>query len=68
MIQICGKPIRKTLELITNQRTDTGSSPLKWEKANVVSIHKKDNNNNEKLPIRLTIFGSPESTLETNSC
>ena len=33
MIQVCGKPIRKTLELITNQRTDTGSSPLKWGKS-----------------------------------
>ena len=41
MIKICGKSICKPLNLIFNQFIVTGSFPLEWEKANIVSIHKK---------------------------
>ena len=41
MIKICGKSICKPLQLIFNQCIDTGSFLLEWEKANIVTIHKK---------------------------
>ena len=41
MTKICGKSICKTLNLISNQCIDTGSFPLEWKKANIVTIHKK---------------------------
>ena len=45
MIKICGKSICKPLQLIFNQRINTGSFPLEWKKANVVPIHKKGDKN-----------------------
>ena len=41
MKKICGKSICKPLNLIFNQFIVTSSFPLEWEKANIVSIHKK---------------------------
>ena len=41
MIKICSVSICKPLRLIFNQCIDNGIYPCKWEKANVVPIHKK---------------------------
>ena len=41
MIKICSTSICKPLRLIFNHCIDSGIYPCKWEKANVVPIHKK---------------------------
>ena len=45
MINICGKPICKPLQLILSQCIDNGSFALECKKASVVLVHKKVLNN-----------------------
>ena len=40
MVKVCGPSIYKPLEIIFNQRLETGVFPPEWKKGNVVPIHK----------------------------
>ena len=42
MLQLCGNSICKPLELIFQQKMESGSFPSEWKKRDVVPIHKKD--------------------------
>ena len=43
MIKICGESILKPLELIFKSCLENGKFPIEWKKANVVSVHKRNN-------------------------
>ena len=43
MLKICGNSIYKPLQLIFRSCIENGKFPSEWKKANVVSVHKKDN-------------------------
>ena len=43
MIKICGESIFKPLELIFKLCLENGKFPIKWKKANVVPVHKRNN-------------------------
>ena len=43
MTKICGKSLRKPLEMIFNSCIIKGEYPSEWKKANVVPVHKKGN-------------------------
>ena len=42
MLEMCVKSVHKSLEYIFRASLNDERFPLKWKKANVVSIHKKD--------------------------
>ena len=52
MLKLCGNAICKPLEMIFNQVQISGSFPSDWEKANIISIHKKGNKQTLKIIVQ----------------
>ena len=42
ILKMCGKPIRKPLELIFNECMSNGIFPSVWKKGNALPIHRKN--------------------------
>ena len=45
MIQLCGKEITLTLQLLLKSMLEEGIFPDDWKKSNVVPVHKKESTN-----------------------
>ena len=55
MLKLCGRSICKSFDLIFQSYMKHGEFPTEWEKANVVSVHKKVANRSLKI-IDLHVF------------